>query len=69
MNICVRSSTGRWEIGDVGGDEGGDLDAFECVNVDGETMGVGGEWDDTGCCPIMIGEENGPIIVRRDEHK
>jgi len=40
------------EIGDVGGGEGGDSDTFECVDVeavDDETMGVGGEWDDTGC--------------------
>ncbi len=60
------------EIGDVGGGEGGDSDTFECVDVeavDDETMGVGGEWDDTGCCPIMIGEEYDPIIVQRGEHK
>jgi hypothetical protein len=54
VNICMRSSTGRREIGDVGGGGGGDADAFECD--DGGTVAVGGEWDDEGLCSIITGE-------------
>ena len=43
VNISVRSSTGRREIGDVGGADAG---AFGCDN--GGTVAVGGEWDDKG---------------------
>lgn len=53
MNICVRSSTGRREIGDVGGGGGRVADTFECD--DGETMVVGSEWDDNGRRSVIIG--------------
>ena len=57
MNICVRSSTGRQEIGGGGRGRGGggDADAFGCD--DAGTVAVGGEWDDDkGHCSIITGE-------------
>jgi len=54
VNIWVRSSTGRREIGGVGGGGDWDWDAFGCD--DGEIVIVGGEWDDKGRCSIITGE-------------
>jgi hypothetical protein len=53
VNICVRSSTGRREIGDVGGGGDADADAFGCGPVH---VAVGGEWDDKGRCSIITDE-------------
>lgn len=56
MNICVRSSTGRREIGDVDVDADADADADAC----GVGVGVGGGKEELdGVAIAMTGEGGG----------